>query len=339
MDDMDFPSLFGAAENAAGRHARHRAVNAALSIALPTYNRAPFLDAALTRLIATVAPHDIRILVSDNASTDDTAPVVQRHAASYPLLDYVCNAENLGPDGNFEAVLRQTSTRYVWLLGDTYEIELEALQAVLAAAEAESAFDAIAVDVEQRAQHIPEQVYTDRDALLADLGWHMTCMSALILSRDLVEAGAFERYRDTSFIHVGVVFDYIARRTPSVLWLNRGGVKSLRVVGQKKVSVWEEQIFRIWVDRWVGFVLSLPAIYKLDAKFACAGRHARSSALFSLAGMVKLRASGILDIAAVTQRWTALRLATGQGRFLLLACALVPAPLARLAVQIRTRRP
>jgi cellulose synthase/poly-beta-1,6-N-acetylglucosamine synthase-like glycosyltransferase len=101
-------------------------VNTALSIALPTYNRGPLLDTALARLIATVAPYGIRILVSDNASTDDTAAIVKQHAAHYPLLDYVCNAENLGPDGNFEAVLRQTSTRYVWLLGDTYEIEAAA---------------------------------------------------------------------------------------------------------------------------------------------------------------------------------------------------------------------
>ena len=311
-------------------------MNDALSIALPTYNRVSFLDSALTRLIATVAPYDIRILVSDNASTDDTAAVVKRHAASYPMLDYACNAENLGPDGNFEAVLRQTSTRYVWLLGDTYEIETEALQRVLAAAEGDHAFDAIVVDVEQRAKHIPEQIYTDRDALLADLGWHMTCMSALILNRDLVKAGAFERYRDTSFIHIGIVFDHIAHRTPSVLWLNGQGTRALQIVGQTKVSVWEQRTFEVWVDRWVGFVMSLPAIYRLEAKLACALRHAQSSALFSLANMVKLRAGDILNITAVTRRWATLRLATGHRRFLLLACTLVPVPVARLAVRTRT---
>jgi len=314
-------------------------VNTALSIALPTYNRGPLLDTALARLIATVAPYGIRILVSDNASTDDTAAIVKQHAAHYPLLDYVCNAENLGPDGNFEAVLRQTSTRYVWLLGDTYEIEAAALQRVLVAATGEHTFDAIIVDVEQRAKAIPEQIYTDRNALLAELGWHMTCMSALILNRDLVNAGAFERYRDTSFIHVGIVFDHISRRTPSVLWLNGQGAKTLRIVGQTKVSVWEQRIFEVWIDRWTGFVLSLPATYDLKPKLACIALHARSSALFSLANIVKLRASGILTIMKITPRWKALRLATGRTRFLLLVCALVPVSIARLAVNIRSPRP
>lgn len=313
-------------------------MNPTLCIALPTFNRAPFLDAALTRLIATVSPHDIGILVSDNASSDDTAEIVRRHAASYPLLQYARNAENLGPDGNFEAVLRRTETRYVWLLGDTYEIEPVALRRVLAVAQSDQTFNAIVVDVEERAAYIPEQTYTDRNRLLAELGWHMTCMSALILERELVKAGAFERYRDTSFIHVGIVFDYLARRSPAVRWLNGQGARRLHVSGQTKVSVWEQHIFEVWVDRWVGFTFSLPAAYLAQAKLSCALSHARRTGLFSLANMVKLRASGVLTTVAVRRRWDVLRLAVAGRRFALLAAALIPVPLARLAVRVRGRR-
>jgi abequosyltransferase len=310
-------------------------VNPALSIALPTYNRAAFLDSALAKLLPIVAPYAIRILVSDNKSTDDTAAVVARHKAAYPLLDYACNAENLGPDGNFEVALRDGSTRYVWLLGDTYEIEPAALTGVMAAIEGAPALDAIIVDVEGRATEIPAHHYTDRNALLTDLGWHMTCMSALILSRDLITAGAFERYRNTSFIHVGIIFDHIARHAPQVLWLNGPGVRSLRVEGAVKVSVWEKRTFDIWVDSWTGFVLSLPAIYTIQAKLTCILRHGERSGLFSLANLVKLRGGGVLDTATVRHRWVAMRLATGRRRFLILACAFVPRAIARAAMRAK----
>lgn len=314
-------------------------MNQTLSIALPTYNRAPFLDAALTRLIATVSPYGIGILVSDNASPDNTAEIVRRHAASYPLLEYARNAENLGPDGNFEAVLRQTRSQYVWLIGDTYEIQPEALRRVLAAVKGGEAYDAIVLDVEQRAADIPDHTYTDRDRLLTELGWHMTCMAALILSHELVAAGAFWRYRETSFIHVGIVFDHIARVAPRVLWLSGLGTGRLPFPGHKKVSVWEQHTLEVWVDRWVGFVLSLPATYTVEAKLACALAHARRTAIFSFANLVKLRANGIITPAAVRRRWHTLRLAVAGHRFALLAVAFIPRPLARLAVRIRGFRP
>lgn len=310
-------------------------MNSTLSIALPTYNRATFLDAALARLIPVIAPYDIRVFVSDNQSTDDTAAVVARHKAAYPLLDYGCNAENIGPDGNFEVALRQAPTRYVWLLGDTYEIAPDALRKVMATVDGKRSLDAIVVDVEGRAATTPEWLYTDRDALLADLGWHMTCMSALILNRDLIKNAAFERYQNTSFIHVGIIFDHIARHVPQVQWLNGSGVNSLRIEGQVKVSVWEKRTFDIWVDSWTGFVLSLPAVYSLQAKLACIIRHGERSGLFSLASLVKLRGGSVLHTATIRHRWAALRLATGWRRFLILACAFVPRPLARAAMRAK----
>ena len=306
----------------------------ALSIVLPTYNRARFLDAALTQLVTLVAPYDIRILVSDNKSTDDTAEVVARHAATYPLVEYACNNENLGLDGNFEAAFKRTSTRYVWLLGDTYLIEAEALSQVMAIAEGERAFDVIVVDVEKRAANVPKGIYTDSEALLVDLGWHMTCMSALILNQDLIQKAAFERYRSTLFIHLGITLEHIANRVASIMWLPGLGTKSLIVEGETKVS-WETRWFDVWVDKWIAFVMSLPAAYSLRAKLLCILRHGQYSRAFSFPFLIKLRGTGVLTLSEVTGRWAALHLATGRQRFLILACAFIPRPVANLATKVK----
>ena len=43
-----------------------------LSICIPTYNRAAFLDYSLSNLAAARFPFPIEIVISDNASTDET---------------------------------------------------------------------------------------------------------------------------------------------------------------------------------------------------------------------------------------------------------------------------
>ena len=47
-----------------------------LTIAIPTYNRAIFLERSLKSIISQACPN-IEIIVSDNASTDNTAKIVE----------------------------------------------------------------------------------------------------------------------------------------------------------------------------------------------------------------------------------------------------------------------
>lgn len=49
----------------------------------------------------------------------------------YPLLHYHTNEINVGADKNFEIALKIPKTEYVWLLGDTYELQQHGIQHVL----------------------------------------------------------------------------------------------------------------------------------------------------------------------------------------------------------------
>ncbi|MGE0448699.1 MAG: glycosyltransferase family 2 protein [Vicinamibacterales bacterium] len=55
------------------------------SIVIATYNRASFLDACLTCLAAQAFEAGDEVLVADNGSTDRTAEVAARHAATFPV--------------------------------------------------------------------------------------------------------------------------------------------------------------------------------------------------------------------------------------------------------------
>jgi abequosyltransferase len=92
-----------------------------LTIAIPTYNRAQFLnqclDALLQQLSDAMKPR-IEFIVSDNCSPDNTADVVAQHRALGHNIAYIKNPENIGADGNIAACFTKATGKYVWVFSD-----------------------------------------------------------------------------------------------------------------------------------------------------------------------------------------------------------------------------
>ena len=90
-----------------------------LSICVPTFNRAPLLRLLLASLVreAYGLGDRLEIVVSDNASTDDTPDVVASVQADLPLK-YSRNPTNLGVAANIDAVVGLAAGTYCWIVGD-----------------------------------------------------------------------------------------------------------------------------------------------------------------------------------------------------------------------------
>jgi glycosyltransferase involved in cell wall biosynthesis len=89
-----------------------------VSIGLPTYSRAGLLPRALDALLAQEY-RDFELIVSDNASPDDTERVVRERAAFDPRVRYVRQPTNLGMLANFAFVLDQARGEYfMWAADD-----------------------------------------------------------------------------------------------------------------------------------------------------------------------------------------------------------------------------
>lgn len=86
-----------------------------VSIGLPTRNGARFLAESLTSLCAQDYPH-LEIVVSDNASDDGTAEIVQGWPD--PRVRYVRQPEPVGAMENFARALRATSAPYFMWAAD-----------------------------------------------------------------------------------------------------------------------------------------------------------------------------------------------------------------------------
>lgn len=106
-----------------------------LSIAIPTYNRAKELKAALASVFAQIdglgdAAVNVEVVVCSNGSTDDTDAVVLAHQHR-PQLRYFVNDRNYGIDENIRRVVRHARGEFVRLLSDDDTLVPDSIQALL----------------------------------------------------------------------------------------------------------------------------------------------------------------------------------------------------------------
>lgn len=84
-----------------------------VSVCIPTYRGAGFLSATIDSVLSQSYPHFELWIVDDN-SPDDTQAVVSRFLD--PRINYVRNAKNLGPEGNWNRCLALAQGKYFKLL-------------------------------------------------------------------------------------------------------------------------------------------------------------------------------------------------------------------------------
>lgn len=269
-------------------------MNSVLSIAIPTYNRAAFLDRTLAYHVPLLARFGVPIIIRDNASSDETESVVAKWQQVYPFIQYTRNDANVGPDKNFELALKDARTEYVWLLGDTYLINEEQIKFILERS-ALNAPDFFVFNTIGRVKDVPSATYSDCNRVLSEIGWHMTCMAALVYKKEHLSKLCFARYDNSNFLQLGIILEYIAFNPFRLMWVADLSVEGLVIPGVEKVS-WLSQALYIWIERWTNFVCSLPVVYRMDSKLKAIGDHGKKSGLFTVKGLLILRAKNILKI-------------------------------------------
>lgn len=103
---------------------------------VPTYNRAASLRRALESVLAQTHA-DLDVLISDNASTDETPELCAEIAARDPRVRVIRQAENVGLTANFNALLGVAAGEYVMVLADDDWLEPTYVEQCLAALDAD----------------------------------------------------------------------------------------------------------------------------------------------------------------------------------------------------------
>ncbi len=230
-----------------------------LTIAIPTYNRAWCLRELLPVLIDQVKREPrIELIISDNASPDDTPSVVRDLANRGLPVRYIRNAQNIGADANFLQCFEQARGKYVWLFSDDDLIIPGALKKILNYCES-AEYDLVWVSSYSFSEsHNPSPAGFGRNAFeIFDAKTYakhvhifLTFISGNIINKDRVLAGKgptdFASLVGSNFGQLAWTYTalngfvrglYIRERLIAVRADNTGGYKLFQVFGPGLVNI------------------------------------------------------------------------------------------------------
>ncbi|MGP1406665.1 glycosyltransferase [Selenomonas sp.] len=155
-----------------------------LTYAFITYNRSQYLRKSLRSVLQQAADDPlVEVLVSDNASTDETRALVEEQQKRYKNLRYHCNEKNVGAEGNIHKAIERSRGEYVIVAGDDDYLLNGALRVIL---------DHIrkyrgAAIFHLRREDVPRRVYEDAGIVpyIAYVGYHMTWIGGIAFRREL----------------------------------------------------------------------------------------------------------------------------------------------------------
>lgn len=92
-----------------------------LEILIPTWNRGTLLANCVRSVIREIQRYSdlsVRIVISNNGSTDDTDSVVDGLMGEFNDIHYYKNTCNIGISLNFIKLIHVSNAEYIWILGD-----------------------------------------------------------------------------------------------------------------------------------------------------------------------------------------------------------------------------
>ena len=187
-----------------------------ISIGIPTYNGAARIGKALDSILVQLTPElatSIEVVISDNASTDDTASVIALYVARFPCaIVYRKNDTNIGYDRNVNALFVHAVGQYVWLLADDDELKPGAIHQVLTTFSQHSDLKIMQLNFQsydpemKQVVHeikIPENLLCeDAETFLSNSAGRYGQVSTLIFERQAWNQAGVEQAYGTNYIHI-----------------------------------------------------------------------------------------------------------------------------------------
>lgn len=196
-----------------------------LSICIPTYNRSRLLHVSLTSILNSVKGYEdkIEIVISDNASTDDTGSVIARFQKEYQFIRYHRNEQNV-MELNYYVCAGLATGKYIWIYSDDDIMEANAVAEVLN--RISQYYNLIIANhslwtndflsaVKQRMFPLEEDItFYNHNTLLSQLGLRLGFISCVIIKRDIfftLDREDYESYVEYGFPFLFSVYTAVIR--------------------------------------------------------------------------------------------------------------------------------
>jgi glycosyltransferase involved in cell wall biosynthesis len=213
----------------------------ALTVGIPTYNRAGVLRVALDSVFAQMEEHyrgRVEVLISDNASTDLTQALVRDYEVRYPdVVVYRRNSCNVGYSRNVDTVMRHARGDFVLLLSDDDALERDTLETVFRILDQYENLSAIFLsptpyDCDLQAPLRPDStspggvMYASGLDVLQETLYPPALVSGYVIRRESWLMARPESYFDTLIVHVLTVLRMFVEQPHFSVYISR--VSSIR---------------------------------------------------------------------------------------------------------------
>ncbi|MFA4837551.1 MAG: glycosyltransferase family 2 protein, partial [Dehalococcoidia bacterium] len=166
----------------------------------------------------------IEIVISDNASTDDTAAVVSEFVQRSAFIRYHRNDTNVGSEPNRYIVVGLATGKYIWIFSDDDKVTEQAVAIIMK--RIESAYNLIVCNfsvwsrdfsVRKMRRWLPmrrDREFTDHNALMKCFGLHVGFTPSFIIKREdflSVSPTEYAPFMQCGFPHVYSVYAAMSR--------------------------------------------------------------------------------------------------------------------------------
>ncbi len=173
-----------------------------LSICIPTFNRCELLDLCLHSILEQIVQlksKEIEIVISNNASTDNTARLIQDIQLQYPkiLIRSFIQEKNIGAVNNLFYVVKLAEGKYIYIVSDDDVLLPGAMDNIIDSINTHSNVSVIIPKVVPFDNSINEIIYTNnelKDIYIADkneifvrMGTMITFISSMIFLNSIVK--------------------------------------------------------------------------------------------------------------------------------------------------------
>jgi abequosyltransferase len=187
-----------------------------LSITIPTFNRARFLESNLKQLQSELEGIEkglVEILISDNCSEDDTQNVVRLAIEQGLPINYIRNKENLGWGPNFFQCFNAANGHYVLILSDDDLLFDGALKIILTHLSKKEwgvvCLKSYGFDKDFKEEHpgkgTKEQEFTSFNTFFAAAVPQITLLSASIFNKDFIKDLDTKTIEPGNFAHLHLI--------------------------------------------------------------------------------------------------------------------------------------
>lgn len=192
-----------------------------LTIAIPTYNRSKFLDRCLHNICKQLKDVNasIELIVSDNASVDNTSEIIQKYKDAGYAIKYIKNIENKGADFNVAQCYTEAAGKYVLTLGDDDVLVTGGLAVIINTLSKNELGIvylknyAVTVDNFEDKAVVPEQVpvtiLNNRIEFLKRVSYFTTFLSGNIVNKKALSGIDFAESRGSNLGHVPLILHAI----------------------------------------------------------------------------------------------------------------------------------